>query len=156
MQDPDIVDDGGFTVVGLHYQGSNQQGELASLWETAGESWDELGAIAADDDAYGVSYGGDPETGEFEYVAGVRADPDATIPGEYTAVDVPESTYAVFETTLSSIQETMNWVHGEWLAESGYELAMGPEVEIYDDAFDSTDPDAVFDVYVPVEAEESA
>ncbi|MFB6071141.1 MAG: GyrI-like domain-containing protein [Halanaeroarchaeum sp.] len=150
MREPEIVDGGGFTVVGIHYEGTNQQGELAELWERVDESWDALTPVADGQQAYGVSYGGDPETGEFEYVAGVRAAPDATPPDDFATVDVPESQYAVFETSLADIEETMQWVHGEWLQESGYALAMGPEVEVYDPGFDPGDPSVTFAVHVPV------
>jgi len=151
MPDPPIVERESFTVVGLSYHGTNQEGEISALWEQTADYEDALGSLALDDDAYGVSYGGDPETGEFDYVAGVRADPDADVPDDMEAVSMPAATYAVFTTTLSDIQETMAWVHGEWLPDSGYEMALGPEFERYDSAFDPRDPDADFEIFVPID-----
>lgn len=151
MADPDIVEGGGFTVVGLHYAGRNQAGEIASLWERVNDRWPDLEPIATDGNAYGVSYGGDPDTGEFEYLAGVRADLGTEPPEGFEAIDVPEATVAVFRTTLAGIEETMRHVHGEWLPASEYDLAMGPEVEVYEAGFDPGDPSASFAVQVPIE-----
>ncbi|MFB6125415.1 MAG: GyrI-like domain-containing protein [Halanaeroarchaeum sp.] len=150
MQAPDIVDRSAFTVAGHHYEGTNQDGELAECWRSVADDWADLLALAADDRAYGVSYGGDPEAGTFEYLAGVRVAADANVPETVTAVDVPASTYAVFETTLAAVDETMQYVHREWLPDAEYDLAMGPEVERYADPEAAGDPGATFTISVPI------
>ncbi|MFB6094831.1 MAG: GyrI-like domain-containing protein, partial [Halodesulfurarchaeum sp.] len=143
-----------FTVVGLSYHGRNQQGEIATLWNSVRDEREALRPLAATDAWYGVSFGGDPETGEFDYVAGVRVDQDSEVPDPFTGVDVPAATYLQVETTLGTIDETMEAVHGQWLADSAYELSMGPEFERYGQAFDHADADAPFEVFVPVEGPE--
>jgi AraC family transcriptional regulator len=150
MVEPTTVEADAFAVVGLHYQGTNEQGGISDLWHSFEGVEDELTAIQTDQARYGVSYGGDPDTGEFEYVAGVRADPDATAPEGMTAVELPAATYIRFETTLRDIESTMRTIHTEWLPASEYELAMGPEYERYPADFDRSDPEATFDIFVPV------
>lgn len=151
MQAPDIVERSAFTVAGHHYEGTNQDGGLADCWQSVVEDWEDLLAVAADDRAYGVSYGGDPEAGTFEYLAGVRVGEDATVPESFAAVDVPAATDAVFETTLADVEATMQYVHGEWLPDAEYDLAMGPEVEIYPDPAAAGDPETTLSIAVPIE-----
>ncbi|MFB6148391.1 MAG: GyrI-like domain-containing protein [Halobacteriales archaeon] len=154
MVEPDIVEHQAFTVVGLSYHGRNQNGEIAELWDRIRDEEDELRPLASTEAWYGVSFGGDPDTGEFDYVAGVRADRDSAVPEPFTGVDVPAATYLQVETTLGTIDETMEAVHGQWLVDSAYELSMGPEFERYGPEFDHTDADAPFDVFVPIEGAE--
>ena len=151
MVEPTTVEQGAFTVVGRHYQGTNEAGEIAELWRDLESVETDLDTLRSQPGYVGVSYGGDPDTGEFEYVAGVRADPDTEVPDGFSAVDVPGATYVTFETTLADIEETMAEVHREWLPASEFELAMGPEFERYPADFDRTDPRASFEVFVPVE-----
>lgn len=150
MVDPTTVTEAEFTVVGRHYEGTNEAGGIAALWSDLDDEASALESVRQGPEWYGVSYGGDPDTGEFEYVAGVRATPDAEVPGAFTAVDVPAATYVRFETTLSRIEATMHEVHTAWLPASEYDLAMGPEFERYPAEFDRSDPEATFEIYVPV------
>lgn len=154
MVDPTTVEWEAFTVVGRHYRGRNEDGEIGVLWQSLEELESALAAISESDARFGVSYGGDPDTGEFEYVAGVRVDPDADVPEGTTAVDVPAATYLRVETTLETIDETMGAINQEWLPGSGYDLAMGPDVERYPPGFDRSDPHATLEVYLPVVAAE--
>ena len=151
MVSPQITDLEAFTVAGLHYEGTNEAGGIADLWERIRAREADLSAIRTTTDWYGISFGGDPETGEFEYVAGVKTDADVDPPDEMTAVEVPAATYVQFSTTLADIEGTMEQVYGNWLPESAYDMAMGPECERYPPDFDRSDPDAEFEVFVPVE-----
>ncbi len=150
MVDPTTVEEAEFTVAGLHYEGTNEEGGIAALWSDLEDEASTLDSVRQGPEWYGVSYGGDPDTGEFEYVAGVRADSEAGVPDSFTAVDVPAATYVRFETTLPRIEAAMHEVHTEWLPASEYDLAMGPEFERYPADFDRTDPDGTFEVFVPV------
>lgn len=154
MVSPRIEDLEAFTVAGLHYEGTNEEGGITDLWKQTRDRESTFSSLKRSDSWYGISYGGDPETGEFEYVAGVRADPDIDPPDPMTVVDVPAATYVRFSTTLTDIEAAMEWVHSTWLPESGYDMAMGPECERYPPDFDRSDPDAEFEVFVPVESTE--
>lgn len=151
MVEPTTVEQGAFTVVGRHYQGTNEEGGIAELWQNLESAETDLETLRSEPGYFGVSYGGDPETGEFEYLAGVRADQGTEVPDGFSAVDVPAATYLQFETTLADIEQTMAEVHREWLPASDFELAMGPEFERYPADFDRGDPSSTFEVFVPVE-----
>lgn len=155
MIEPTTVEKDRFTVVGSHYEGTNQTGNIRELWDEVEAMESTLAPVRDGTGFYGVSFGGDPDTGEFEYVAGVKAKPGADPPPELTAIEVPAATYVCIETPLAGMEATMRRVHTEWLPASSFELAMGPEFERYPDGFDRSDPDATFDIFVPVVPEEA-
>lgn len=154
MVDPTPVEKAEFSVVGLHYQGTNEEDGIGELWAEVQDIESSLSTLREGRGFYGVSFGGDPETGEFEYVAGVRATESAEPPSEMTEVEVPAATYLRIGTTLQKIEATMRTIHTEWLPSSSFELAMGPEFERYPAGFDRSDPDATFQLFVPVLPEE--
>ena len=52
-------------------------------------------------------------------------------PGRYEIVEIPSSTWAIFETTLDDISVTWRRILDEWFPSSGYEHAGSPEMEVY-------------------------
>lgn len=149
---PQLETRNGFTVVGLPRDGSPETDEDA-LWDRFGDRYDEFAAVAAADEAFGITHDQDDDaTSEYAYLAGVELDPftPASVPADAVRVDVPAGQYAVFETTLQSLDETKTFIHDEWLPDSEYERGTGPSFEHYEAGFDhSTNP--WFTVWVPIQ-----
>lgn len=106
---------------------------------------------------YGACFPENIETGEFDYVIGVKAKKGADIPEEYYVCNLPAATYAVFstppctgDTFSSTIQGVWDYIFNEWLQKSGYVYAPDcVDFELYDERCMS--PTAkVCDIYIPV------
>lgn len=150
MDDPAIERRSAFVVAGLRYHGLLDGEALGELWEAFGDRFDEFADAATSEDGFGVTVDYDDETGFVDYVAGVEVDPDASLPDGAHTVSVPEQTYAVFETTMSTADETMTDIYASWLPDAPYDRADGPGFERYGASFRPDDPNAPFDVCVPV------
>lgn len=150
MDDPAIRTREAFTVVGLGYRGTNDDGEISALWERVGEYADEFAALATTDEWYGVCVGVDESDGTVTYVAGVAVDEGATVPDGMESVDVPTNEYAVFSVTLADLATDLDDIYEEWLPDAAYRRADGPEFERYGNTFDGT-PDDEFDYFLPIE-----
>ncbi|ANS76919.1 hypothetical protein AWM70_21975 [Paenibacillus yonginensis] len=96
--------------------------------------------------------------GKFGYVIGYRVAPDTAVPEGLGLVEyhIPEQEYAVFTTPkagpdefVDAIQNTWNYVFAEWFPGSGFEHAMAPEIEWYDERC-MTEGDKEMDIYVPI------
>jgi predicted transcriptional regulator YdeE len=81
------------------------------------------------------NFGGEPFA--FDYVAAVSVEADMSVPDDFVLWEIPTQTYAVFDTTLATIHETIHRIHGEWFPTSEYKRAMGPEFEQYTPDFDN-------------------
>ena len=64
--------------------------------------------------------------------------------------EVAGGTYAVFTCTLSTLGDTYRQAYHVRLPEAGYEATGGADYEVYGEEFDPQDPEARFDVYIPV------
>lgn len=148
--EPKIVKKEAFSVIGMHCRGRNQEGEIPEMWREFGPRVPEIQNIVSDSVAYGISDNMDPDTGEFDYVAGFEVSDVPEVPEGMVHWAVPGGRYAVFRTTLPNLGETFKYVYYEWLPRSAYEHRPGPDLELYDEAFDAEDPDSEFEVYVPI------
>ncbi|WP_458205646.1 GyrI-like domain-containing protein [Haladaptatus sp. NG-SE-30] len=155
MNTPEFESREPFTVVGLNYRGPNENDEIPQLWEAYGKRIHEFLDLALSNETLGVCYDHDDETGELGYVAGVVTDSDATIPEGMTAITVPEQTYAIFTTTLDTLEATIDEIYEQWLPASEYRRTDGPEFERYGSEFDPDDPASKFDYFVPVAESEA-
>ncbi len=93
-----------------------------------------------------------PHPHELWYVAGVPASPETPVPDGMVLKVVSAATYAVFthRGPMSSIGETVGYAYREWLPQSGFELADGPDVELYDGRFDCESDDSEMEYWIPV------
>jgi AraC family transcriptional regulator len=146
-----IVERSGFTVLGMHYGGKNENNEIPQLWQALGPRTGEVENMADDTAAYGISANMDIETGEFDYIAGFEVSGTEAVPEGMVAFEVPGGRYAVFTTTLSQIGETFHNAYHTWLPQAGHQPTGGPEFELYDEQFDPQDPNSEFDLYVPIQ-----
>lgn len=151
MQTSDIVEKPAFSVVGLQYRGTNENDEIAQMWNDLVPRIREIEFAAPSMVSYGIITEFDNSTNEMEYVAGVEAEDVSDVPEGMVHVEVPAQTYAVFSTTLPALHDTITQIYDEWLPDSDYERADGPEFELYDENFDPNDEDSELYLYVPIE-----
>ena len=62
----------------------------------------------------------------------------------------PNKPYAVFATTLPTEGETYGRIASEWLPQSGYRRARGPEFEPSGEQFNPSDSNSMLHLYIPV------
>jgi AraC family transcriptional regulator len=148
--EPKIVSRPGFTIVGMKYHGKNENNEIPQMWQAIGPRFGEIGSVADPHTAYGISANTDSETGEFDYLAGLKVSSAEEIPEGMVRWEIPEGTYAVLPCTLPTIGETFKYAYHTWLPQSGYEPTGGPEYELYGPEFDPQDPDSTFELYIPI------
>jgi AraC family transcriptional regulator len=146
-----IVTKPAFTVVGMKYHGKNQNNEIPQLWRKFGPHMHEVKHILQPNVAYGVMGNYEEATGEFDYMAALEVERTADVAEGMTAWTIPAQTYAVFPCTLDTIRETYDTIYQRWLPTSGYRHADGPEFELYDERFDTTNPASMMFVYIPIE-----
>jgi predicted transcriptional regulator YdeE/DNA-binding transcriptional MerR regulator len=151
--EPNIITKPAFTVVGMRYFGKNENGEIPALWDRLNPRWHEF-KNQADDAAYGVCTDMNDE-GLFEYVAGIAVTDASHVPEGMVVRQVPEATYAVFETTLRGIRQVYDYAMNTWLPQSAYEWANSPDFELYDDSFDPANPEeSTLYVYIPIRSKQ--
>jgi len=148
--EPKIVTKPAFTVVGVKYRGDNKNNEIKHMWDEFGPRMGEIKHVVGPEVCYGVCANGDEETHEFDYFAGFEVDSTADIPEGMVSFEVPEATYAVFATTLPDIGKTFEHAYHTWLPQSGYHATGGPDLELYDEAFDPSDPYSTLYIYIPI------
>ena len=84
-----IVSKPAFTVVGMKYRGKNEHDEIPQLWGQFVPRIPEIRHRNPDPATYGVMYGHDEETGEFDYVAALHVNSAADLPEGMVSVDIP-------------------------------------------------------------------
>ena len=77
----------------------------------------------------GVCYG-EADTGEFSYGIAVEL-PEGVAPGKFAKMEIPETTWAVFDCTVANLQDVTKHVFREWYISTGYEHPGGPDLEVY-------------------------
>jgi len=149
--EPKLVKRPAFSVVGMEYRGSNENDEIKQLW---GEFWPrvhEIRDINWANGSYGVCRDW-PEGEGLDYLAAVEVDRAEQVPHDMTSWQVPENTYAVFPCTLPTLHEAYRYAFEDWLPQSGYTRADGPDHELYSREFDPEDPSSRMYIYIPVRA----
>ncbi|PYF08327.1 AraC family transcriptional regulator [Ureibacillus chungkukjangi] len=91
------------------------------------------------------------EKGELDQYIGVAT--TKTSPKDYTKLEVPASTWAVFESSgpfPGSLQETWGRIYAEWFPASSYQVAQGPEI-LSIKTKDLTSPIVECEIWLPVQ-----
>jgi AraC family transcriptional regulator len=103
--------------------------------------------------AYGAVYDVD-ENNHFDYLCGVEVPAFPAHPAEFTRLEVPAQTYAVFEHRdhISSIQHTWTRACEQGLQEAGCRPADGPILERYGEQFDGRTGLGGVELWVPIES----
>lgn len=149
--EPKILRRPAFIVVGVRYQGKNENNEIKQMWDDFGPRMGEVKHVINPDVCFGVCGNMDEQTHAFDYVAGFEVESTADIPEGMVSMEVPEATYAAFTTTLPAIGQTIDHAHRTWLPQSGYQATYGPELEMYGEEFDPRDPASLFEYLIPIE-----
>lgn len=136
-----------FVVVGARYQGGMQSGEISRFWEQWGNAIADLPA-SEPGVSYGLTVGFDGSTMTIDYLAAAPVAADAPVPEGMVRWEVPAQTYAVFDCTLATLSETIMKVYDSWLPPSEYQRGYGPELERYDETFDTPEQPLTF--WLPV------
>ena len=77
----------------------------------------------------GVCYGA-ADTGEFSYAIAVEL-PDGAGSGKFEKMEIPATTWAVFDCILDNLQDVTKQIFGEWYMATGYEHPGTPDLEVY-------------------------
>jgi predicted transcriptional regulator YdeE/DNA-binding transcriptional MerR regulator len=142
-------------LVGLHYQGRNEQNEIAMTWSAFNRRSDQVQHFTGEA-AYGVCSisAGLPE-GEFEYLCAFPVTEYGDVPEGMTKMDLDPMRVAVFahRGSYEGLGETYTRIYQEWLPQAGLEpLKAGLDLEVYTGEFKDFAPDSVMYIYVPVKA----
>jgi len=100
---------------------------------------------------FGICLNGDTNTGAFDYlIAGYDMDSNENIPEEMFREIIPESTWAVFDCTMKTLQETNTKIWSEWLpGNTGYTVTGNYDIEWYDPQ-SPAGPDMHCQIWIPV------
>ena len=146
---PQFVTKPAFTVVGLLIHTKPMTPEIPQLWDKLVPRMGEIRHGVEPGVSYGLMENFDQKIGELNYMAGNAVEKVAELPAGMSCWDIPANTYAVFETTLTTIGDTFNDIYYTWLPASGYQQATGPYFERYGETFSpATNPK--LSIYLPV------
>jgi predicted transcriptional regulator YdeE/DNA-binding transcriptional MerR regulator len=148
--EPRIVNREAFTVVGMEYQGKNENNEIKDMWDAFAPRMGEIKHPNWQWGSYGICRDMPEEEG-LHYLAGVEVDQVEEVPDGMAVWTVPEQTYAVFPCTLPTLHDAYRYAFEEWLPQSGYQRADGPDFELYTEEFDPQNPASTMYIYVPVQ-----
>lgn len=148
--------------VSIVFNGVNP--EIASMWESLNEK-----KIAALKELSNVQPNGlvsasvnfseerMEEKGGLDHYIGVASTLDCPDGQGLAALEVPASTWAVFE-VIGPFPETLQnvWgrIYSEWFPSTGFELAKGPEI-LWNEQKDVTVPDFRSEIWIPVRRKKS-
>jgi len=149
--EPQIVTKPAFTVVGMLLRTTPMTPEIPALWSRFAPRMDSIAHPAEPGVSYGVMDHYDVETSQFDYMAGCAVEQVNALPEDMNRWDVPANTYAIFETTIPSLGQTMDTIYNSWLPASGYRHATGPYFERYGETFTPDDPTSTLLIYIPIE-----
>ncbi len=140
-----------FTVVGMLLRATPMSPEIAQLWARFAPRIDEIPHLAEPHVSYGVMGNYDTTASQFDYLAGCSVTAADEMPEGMSRWDVPAHTYAVFETTIPTIGQTMDTIYTKWLPTSGYRQTNSMYFERYGETFSPEDPASTLAIYIPVE-----
>lgn len=131
-------------------------------YAACGSAWDKLlgimgpeGHLGPGTQMIGIGYDDPDHTPpeQIRYDAAVTVDEDFQAFGELTIREIPGGRYAVttHEGPHDQLKQTYRELFGNWVPQSGHELADAPCFEVYLNDPGSTDPaDLLTDIYLPL------
>ncbi|ALC80216.1 MULTISPECIES: AraC family transcriptional regulator [Bacillus] len=150
-----------FRIVGIKkrvpiiFKGVNP--EIASMWESLDDekidllkklsNVEPLGLLSA---STNFSEGRMEEKGELDHYIGAATTKDC--PDHLTQLEVPSSTWAVFEAVgpfPDTLQNVWGRIYSEWFPSSNYEQTEGPEI-LWNEHKDVTSPTFKSEIWIPV------
>lgn len=148
-------------VMGIFYEGTNENQELQEVWAELGRRIDEIPHRKADRNWYGVCEPLEEDVKdldlinkayEFRYLAGVEVTDVDFVPEGMTVWEIPKQEYAVFPHCgdVEKMGETYQAIYASWLPESGHEAVFAHDFELYNEEFKPGEADSKCYIYVPV------
>lgn len=141
------------TLVGLRYEGKNENGEITHLWDEFNPRVPEI-KHKINDAAYGYcAMLPDAPDGVFEYLAAFAVTKVDNLPQDMVIRQVPAATYAVFAMVggKEGIPAVYQKAYQEDLPAAGYKPAGGFDMEVYGEEFKFFTPDSIMYIWIPVE-----
>lgn len=153
--EPKIIFDKEFKIVGLKKLIKPGSNEFPELW---GEFFSRRGEIKNEvrtDVALGLSEYTTDITNDigFYYIACVEVTNFESIPEGMIAKVIPPLKYAIFthKGLMTERNNTFDFIYNTWLPGSGYELAKGDIIELFDSrSTDISSSGCEFDIYIPL------
>lgn len=146
----EIVNKPAFKIVGMKYHGKNEHNDIPQIWGQFIPMIKEIKHQVPQAGVYGAMDNLNEESREFDYLAAVPVKQIADVPEGLVSWEIPEAKYVVVTCTLPTIGKAFDYVYKNWLAQSGYERACGPEFEFYDEDFDPDDENSNMTIYIPI------
>lgn len=141
-----------FKVIGLQLVGNTSNKEFPKLWERLTSRAEEIKPQAKQPIvAYGICSNFDMATNIFDYTASLEVEDNSPIPEGMVELEIPTQDYAVFPSTLPTLMETIQKIYNDWLPNSEYKRAPGPEFELYEADFDPNTDQSTLYLYIPIE-----
>lgn len=158
---PVIKEVGPLKLMGLIYEGKNQNQEIAQVWTQFIGRVSEINKIVSPSKFYGMC---EPleenledidldDINEFKYLACVEVEDPINPPKGMTYWEIPKRKYLVF-THIGSPQtlgETYKSIYSKWIPESGYQVLHAHDFELYDEAFNPESEDSKMYIYIPIQ-----
>jgi AraC family transcriptional regulator len=151
--EPAIVELRELKLVGMKYQGKNENGEITMLWKEFMARLPEIENRVADDVCYGFeTFEGSTEPGEFVYIASVQVRDLDEIPAGMVSRVVPSTRYAAFAipAVVTEIPKAICDIYERRLPESRLEPTGDWDFEYYDRDFAPDTAEGRLYLYVPV------
>ncbi len=100
---------------------------------------------------YGVCCNFDGQGG-FDYICGVEVSDFSELPEQWSRLRILQQKYAVFthRDHVSTIKNTWDAIHRDWLPQSRQTLTAGPAFERYDETFDAGTGMGGLEIWIPV------
>jgi len=92
---------------------------------------------------------GEEKTGDFYYGIAVEL-PEGVSPGKFKKMEIPVTTWAIFECMLPEFQETSTKVFRDWYLATGNGHTGGPDIEVYLDMGKVPDKEMRCQIWAPV------
>ncbi len=150
---PKIVNKDEFMIIGVEYYGTNQNNEIAELWGDFSKRIPEIKNIVNPGTNLGVCehVPGLTDDSSFSYIICVEVDSLVEIPHGMVGKKIAAQQYAVFthKGSADSLNETYQYIYGNWFLKSDYERTEDPDFELYDKRFTNAE-DSEMDIYIPI------
>ncbi len=146
MQSPRIISSSAFNIIGMAMNTKPGSPEIGQLWK----KYFATNNKAIDRAEPGVCYGVmqlDRSSGVLRYMAGESCLSNLNIPPDLTLWEVPASSYAIFQANLENVSSIFTEVYSQWLPNSGFTRATGPDLERYGTEFPEN-PN--FEIWIPI------
>jgi predicted transcriptional regulator YdeE len=140
-----------FTVIGVTTRAtSSGENKIPALWDVLLARADEIHEKVNLRVCFGVERNLNKEAGVTDYLAGFSVNENSTPPAGMEKWHVPAQTYVVFPCTLSNLRTVYSFIYDEFLPNSPFVRAGGPEFEYYDENFSAEDENSTVYLYTPV------